>query len=153
MIIMRDLDWQFGISNLAGDFNMNFFAWDWRICSKNWFFRKIEIRKIGDIFAINYSEKIPDHQSSSKNPVVSKNWRSNYRGSTVFANSGDPDQMQRSAASDLGLHSLPINLLGVSRLQWVNELQNVKTYSRTSLSRTRLFRITAYLEVKIWSLF
>ena len=26
-------------------------------------------------------------------------------------------------------------------------------YSRTSLSRTRLFRITAYLEVKIWSLF
>ena len=27
------------------------------------------------------------------------------------------------------------------------------TYSRTSLSRTRLFRITAYLEVKIWSLF
>ena len=27
------------------------------------------------------------------------------------------------------------------------------TYSRTSLTRTRLFRITAYLEVKIWSLF
>ena len=26
-------------------------------------------------------------------------------------------------------------------------------YSRTSLFRTRLFRITAYLEVKIWSLF
>ena len=26
-------------------------------------------------------------------------------------------------------------------------------YSRTSLSRTRSFRITAYLEVKIWSLF
>ena len=26
-------------------------------------------------------------------------------------------------------------------------------YSRASLSRTRLFRITAYLEVKIWSLF
>ena len=25
-----------------------------------------------------------DHQSSSKNPVVSKNWHSNYRGSTVF---------------------------------------------------------------------
>ena len=84
MIIMHDLDWQFGISNLAGDFNMNFFAWDWRICSKNWFFQKIEIRKIGDIFAINYSEKIPDHQSSSKNPVVSKNWHSNYRGSTVY---------------------------------------------------------------------
>ena len=84
MIIMRDLDWQFGISNLAGDFNMNFFDRDRQICSKNWSFRKIEIRKIGDIFAINYSEKNLDHQSSSKNPVVSKNWRSNYRGSTVF---------------------------------------------------------------------
>ena len=51
---------------------------------KKLIFRKIEIRKIGDIFAINYSEKNPDHQSSSKNPVVSKNWRSNYRGSTVL---------------------------------------------------------------------
>ena len=37
-----------------------------------------------------------------------------------FANSGDPDQMPHSAASDLGLHCLPITLLGVSRLQWVN---------------------------------
>ena len=80
---MRDLDRQFGISNLAGDFNRNFFDRDQLICSKNWFFRKIDIRKIGDIFAKNYSEKSPDHQSSSKNPVVSKNWRSNYRGSTV----------------------------------------------------------------------
>ena len=38
----------------------------------------------------------------------------------LFANSGDPDQMPRSAASDLGLHCLPVTLLGVSRLQWVN---------------------------------
>ena len=30
-----------------------------------------------------------------------------------FANSGDP------AASNLGLHCLPITFLGVSRLQWV----------------------------------
>ena len=37
-----------------------------------------------------------------------------------FANSGDPDQMLHSAASDLGLHCLPVTLLGVSRLQWVN---------------------------------
>ena len=29
-----------------------------------------------------------------------------------FANSGDPDQTPRSAASDLGLHCLPITLLG-----------------------------------------
>ena len=38
----------------------------------------------------------------------------------VFANSEDPDQMWRSAASDLGLHCLPVTLLGVSRLQWVD---------------------------------
>ena len=35
----------------------------------------------------------------------------------LFANSGYPDQTSRSAACDLGLHCLPINLLGVSRLQ------------------------------------
>ena len=33
-----------------------------------------------------------------------------------LANSGDPDQMPHSAASDLGLHCLQITLLGVSRL-------------------------------------
>ena len=38
----------------------------------------------------------------------------------LFANSGDPDQMPCSAASDLGLHCLPITLLGLSRLQCVN---------------------------------
>ena len=37
----------------------------------------------------------------------------------LFANSKDPDQMPHSAASDLGLHCLPITHLGVSRLQWV----------------------------------
>ena len=31
----------------------------------------------------------------------------------------DPDQMLCSAASDLGLHWLPITLFGVSRLTWV----------------------------------
>ena len=39
----------------------------------------------------------------------------------LFANSGDPDQMPHSVASDLGLHCLPNTLLGVSRLQWVNK--------------------------------
>ena len=34
----------------------------------------------------------------------------------LFANIGDPDQMPRSAVSDLGLHCLPITLLGVSGL-------------------------------------
>ena len=38
----------------------------------------------------------------------------------LFANSGDPDQMLHSAVSYLGLHCLPITLVGVSRLQWVN---------------------------------
>ena len=30
----------------------------------------------------------------------------------LFANSGDPDQMLHSVASDLGLHCLPITLFG-----------------------------------------
>ena len=37
----------------------------------------------------------------------------------LFANGGDPDQTPHYAASDLCLHCLPITLLGVSRLQWV----------------------------------
>ena len=61
----------------------------------------------------------------------------------VFANSGDSDQTPRSAASDLGLHCLPITLLGVSRLQWDN-------YT-TALSLPGNFEWTAgsYL-VQIW---
>ena len=39
----------------------------------------------------------------------------------LFANSGDPDQTPQNAASDLGLHCLPITSLGVSRQQWVNK--------------------------------
>ena len=38
----------------------------------------------------------------------------------VFANREDPDQMLHSVAFDLCLHCLPIILLGISRLQWVN---------------------------------
>ena len=34
----------------------------------------------------------------------------------LFANSGDPDQMPHSVASDLGLHCLPVILLGVFSL-------------------------------------
>ena len=45
----------------------------------------------------------------------------------LFANSGDPDQTPHSAASDLGLHCLPITLLRVSRLQWVKLLKSVIT--------------------------
>ena len=39
----------------------------------------------------------------------------------VFANSEDPDQSPHSAASDLGLHCLPITFFGVFRLQWVKQ--------------------------------
>ena len=35
----------------------------------------------------------------------------------LFANGGDSDQMPCAAASDLGLHFLPITHLGVSNLQ------------------------------------
>ena len=38
----------------------------------------------------------------------------------LFANSGDPDQTPHSEASDLGLYCLPVTILRVSRLQWVN---------------------------------
>ena len=41
----------------------------------------------------------------------------------LFANSEDPDQTPRSAASDLGLHCLPITLFGVSRLQWAKSFR------------------------------
>ena len=36
----------------------------------------------------------------------------------LFANGRDPDQTLHSDMSDLGLHCLPITLLGVYRLQW-----------------------------------
>ena len=44
----------------------------------------------------------------------------------LIANSGDPDQMQHSAASDLCLHCLPVTLLVlvVSRLQWFVMVSN-----------------------------
>ena len=41
----------------------------------------------------------------------------------LFANSGNPHQTPHSVVSDLGMHCLPITLLGVSRLQWVKNVQ------------------------------
>ena len=38
----------------------------------------------------------------------------------LYANYADSDQTLHSAASDLAQHCLPVILLGVSRLQWVN---------------------------------
>ena len=40
----------------------------------------------------------------------------------IFANSGDPDQTLQNVVSDLGLHRLPIILLGVSRQQWLSKI-------------------------------
>ena len=37
----------------------------------------------------------------------------------LFRNSGDSDQTPHSAASNLGLHCLPLTIILVSRLQWV----------------------------------
>ena len=48
----------------------------------------------------------------------------------LFAKSEDPDQTLCSAASDLGLHYLPVTLLGVSRLRWVNPLSANHSFSR-----------------------
>ena len=48
----------------------------------------------------------------------------------LFANSGDPDQTPRSAASDLGLRCLPVTRLGVSSPQWVkNEKNSTSPYN------------------------
>ena len=44
----------------------------------------------------------------------------------VNANSVDPDQTPRCAASDLGLHYLPVTLFGISR-QWFKQVAK-RTY-------------------------
>ena len=51
----------------------------------------------------------------------------------LFANSGDPDQMPHSAASDLGLYCLPVTLLGISRLKRVD---HYNLYCYTFITRT-----------------
>ena len=38
----------------------------------------------------------------------------------INANSVEPDQMPHSAASDLGLHCLPVSHLWDARVKWVN---------------------------------
>ena len=51
----------------------------------------------------------------------------------LFANSGDPDQTPRSAASDLGLHCLLIILLRASRLQWVKKTMGRRTFAKRNV--------------------
>ena len=69
----------------------------------------------------------------------------------LFANSGDPDQTPRSAASDLGLRCLPITFvacLGVFRLQWF-KLQSWRT--RLVLSTYEPGREESYRNLKSYS--
>ena len=46
----------------------------------------------------------------------------------MLANSGDPDQMPRSVASDLGLHGLPISQKCDARLIWVKVPVNLHLF-------------------------
>ena len=57
----------------------------------------------------------------------------------LFANSGDPDQMPCSAASDLGLHCLPIPHLGISRLHWVKKVIGKKCRPRSDATECSVY--------------
>ena len=59
----------------------------------------------------------------------------------VIANSGDPDQTPRSAASDQGLHCLPVNRLGVSSLQWVDIFFTASNLSTSKICFNLLYSI------------
>ena len=69
----------------------------------------------------------------------------------LYANSGDPDQMPHSAASDLGLHCLPITLLRVSRLQWVKVKR--RHVSSCELSAKQMIHMKALLALKRYIFF
>ena len=55
----------------------------------------------------------------------------------LLANSGDPDQTPRSAASDLGLHCLPVTRLGSSVF---NELNSQKSNHNASATDKELLK-------------
>ena len=64
----------------------------------------------------------------------------------LLANSGDPDQTPRSAASDLGLHCLPVIRLGSSVF---NELNTQKSNHNASATDKGLLKIvfTTWFEI------
>ena len=70
----------------------------------------------------------------------------------LFANSEDPDQTPHSAASDLGLHSLPVTLFGVSRLQWINEKARYYYYTPDirSMCGVDSFRFSIRLFIRLF---
>ena len=46
----------------------------------------------------------------------------------MYANSEDPDQMQRSAVSNLGLHCLPMSHKNDARLIWVKAKKRIHLF-------------------------
>ena len=64
------------------------------------------------------------HQKKKNRPILILGvwyYGEKYNVAKPFTKSGDLYQMRHSAASDQGLHYLPVTLLGVSRLHWVKE--------------------------------
>ena len=49
-----------------------------------------------------------------------------------IANSVDPDQTPRSAASDLDLQCFPMSLLWDSRLKWIKEMMEIQQFRSPS---------------------
>ena len=66
----------------------------------------------------------------------------------IFANRRDPDSTPHSVASDLGLHCLPITLLGVPRLQWVNNTV-MKTGNCARLNKEWTFEKSELLTITV----
>ena len=58
----------------------------------------------------------------------------NVENSDFKVNSVDPDQTPHSAASDLGLHCLPMSLLWDARLKWVKRKEFVFPFQSKPLS-------------------
>ena len=93
----------------------------------------------------------------NKSRIIPK--RSN-KGRYLTISSSQPVKLEKTSPQSPKLHSQAGDLItSVSKIvqftlflkEYIHFERGI--YSRTSLSRTRLFRITAYLEVKIWSLF
>ena len=63
-----------------------------------------------------------------------------------FANSGDPDQMPHSLAFDLGLQCLPIALIGVSILQWVNTGNSFQNYCSVLQEKMHTVYVFLYIQ-------
>ena len=60
----------------------------------------------------------------------------------LFANSGDPDQMPHSAPSDLGVHCLPVTVLGISRVQLVK-----LTFSNSTIRTDRSYGVRRFRKI------